>query len=506
MSYRNQTADDAIKALLDPALVKRLDKLFFPKSIAVIGASDIPGKWGFLLISNIIGGGFKGQLYPINPKKDSLMGIKSYKSLADIPGEVDMAVMTIPAKAVPDAMRECVAKRVEAVTVITSGFREVDEEGAELEREITKIANEGGISFIGPNTMGVGSMYNDMVAIGSPVFPDKGGVAIISQSGNVGIQFMMWGAARNIGVSFFAGIGNEAQLKSSDFLAYFGMRDEVKSVAMYLEGINNGREFMDVARAVTAKKPVLAMKTGRSATGSAAAASHSGSMAGAYATYSAMFKQVGIMHATNPSEMISVAAAAATVPIPKSNRTAIMTFGGGWGIIAADECDVAGLTMPKLPQYLIDEIDKILPPFWNRSNPVDLVAEGEPDKVLKIMQLLADWEEVDSIIALGVVGRLSFIENFVECQRKVDNTPINVELKAELMSDYVRRENKILTEIAAIQNKTGKPIINVTLGSGDNKSIFETANGNVMVAASPDDAAHIISQLAGYHKYLQSTK
>ncbi|HPE45997.1 MAG TPA: CoA-binding protein, partial [Deltaproteobacteria bacterium] len=252
-------------------LDSRLDKMFYPASVAVVGASDVPVKWGNLILTSILGWEFKGKVFPVNPKKDKLLGLPCYPSITAIPDPVDLAVLVIPAPHVPAVMRECVAKGIPTAVVISSGFREMGDEGARIEEELVEIARGGGMVFMGPNTMGIASAHGWLEALPTPTGPKPGGLSIISQSGNLGLQILKWVAHKGIGLAMYAGTGNEAMLHSDELLAYMGGRDEVKAVAMYLEGIADGRRFMETAREVTRKKPVIALKAGRSQAGSKAA-------------------------------------------------------------------------------------------------------------------------------------------------------------------------------------------------------------------------------------------
>ena len=359
----------------------KLQKMFHPSSVAIVGASEVPVKWGNLILTSILGWEYKGKVFPVNPKKDQILGIKCYPSITAIPDEVDLAVLVIPAQHIPAAMRECVAKGIPAVVVVSAGFKEMGEEGARIEKEIVDIALKGGLVFIGPNTMGIASAHSYLEALPTPTAPKPGGLAIISQSGNLGLQILKWIAHKDIGLAMYAGTGNEAMLHTSDLLAYMGQCDEVKAIAMYIEGIVDGREFMEIATEVTKKKPVIALKAGRSKAGSNAAQSHTGSLAGSHATYKAMFAQAGVIQVNTPSELLNISAALTLLPVPRTNRVAIMTMGGGWGIIAADECEDKGLELPALSPEIIKDLDTRLPQYWNRKNPVDVVGEGDPGDV-----------------------------------------------------------------------------------------------------------------------------
>jgi len=486
---------------MDAELTKKLDAMFFPESVAVIGASDIPGKWGFMITTAIISGGFKGNIYPINPKKDMILELKAYPDLNAVPEKIDLAIITIPAAHVANAIKECISKGIKAAVIISSGFRETGDEGIKMEKQVIEIAREGDLLFIGPNTMGTISTHANLTAIGVPVFPGRGSLGIISQSGNIGVQIIQWTINRGMGVCFYAGTGNEAILKADTLLEYFGQRDEVNGIAMYIEGVEDGRRFMETARKVTMKKPVVALKTGRSKTGSKAAQSHSGAMAGSFAAYTAMFKQSGVIQVRNPTELLNVAGAMTNLPIPKSNRVGIMSLGGGWGVVTADECESAGLILPKLPQNIIDGLNTMLPAYWNKSNPIDLVGENKPDLHLKTLELLSGWEEIDSIIVLGVVGTLKLVEDFIQSQEKVLGHLFSKELKLAVIKDQIRIENRFISEMARLQKETSKPILAVSLGEGV-QTLQHTAHGPAMCLSTPEEAASILSYMAGYRYYL----
>lgn len=486
------------KQLYDP----RLDKMFFPRSVAVVGASDVPTKWGNLILTSILGWSFTGSVYPVNPKKDAILGVKAYPDLASIPGEVDLAVFAVPAQAIPQGLRECAARGITAAVIISSGFREVGGEGARLEKEITDIAREAGILFIGPNTMGIVSAHDYLEAIPTPTGPAPGGLAVISQSGNIGLQILKWIAHKDIGLSIYAGTGNETMLKAHEILTYLGERDEVKAVAMYIEGIDDGRAFCGVASEVTRKKPVVAIKAGRSSAGSKAAQSHTGSMAGSYAVYSAMFAQSGIIQVNTPSKLLLVSAAAAHLAPPKSNRVAIMTIGGGWGIVAADECEDAGLVLPPLPAGIVASLDEALPAYWNKRNPVDVVGEGDPSLYLKVIETLARWDEVDAVIALGVVGRSRYVEDFISAQERLDGKLYTRELKLSVLKSQIQAEERTISGIGRIQAETGKPIVAVAL-TGGGLTLADTSHGRVFVLSSPEEAVEVIGRLAWYGSWLK---
>lgn len=484
-------------------LNKKLTKMFYPSSVAVVGASEVPVKWGNLILTSILGWEYKGKVFPVNPKKDQILGIKSYPSLTAIPESVDLAVLVIPAQHIPAAMRECVAKGIPAAVVVSAGFKEMGEEGARIEKEIVDIAVKGGLVFIGPNTMGIASAHSYLEALPTPTAPKPGGLAIISQSGNLGLQILKWIAHKGIGLAMYAGTGNEAMLHTSDLLAYMGQCDEVKAVAMYIEGIIDGREFMEIATEVTKKKPVIALKAGRSQAGSMAAQSHTGSMAGSHATYKAMFAQAGIIQVNTPSEILNTSAALALLPVPRTNRVAIMTMGGGWGIIAADECEDKGLVLPQLSPEIIKDLDTRLPQYWNRKNPVDVVGEGDPGLYLEVIGALARWKEVDAVIALGIIGRSRYVEDFIACQERFDGKLYTKELKLAVLKAQIQAEERVISGIARIQKETSKPILVVAL-TEEGLVLKQTDYGPVICLSTPEEAVDIIAHMSSYGRYLAS--
>ncbi len=484
-------------------LARKLDKMFSPRSIAMVGASDVPIKWGSMVLSSILGGGYKGEVYPVNPKKDIILGRKVYRSLSDIPGQVDLAVFTIPAKYVPDGLRECVALGIEAAIIISSGFKETGNEGATLEQELVEIATQGGLVFIGPNTMGIASAHDNMEIVMALSGAKAGGLAMISQSGNMGLQIMKWIADKQLGLSFYAGTGNAAMLKASDLLRYFGNHDKVKAISMYIEGIEDGRAFMQAATEITRHKPVIALKTGRSKTGSQAAQSHTGSMAGSYATCKAMFKQTGVTLVRTPTELMNVSAAMTHLPIPKSNRVGIMTLGGGWGVVAADECEDAGLVLPTLSPAIIQDLDQHLPDFWNRANPIDVVGERNPELYIHVIEALSKWDEVDAVIALGVLGTARFIQDFISSRDKMSADIFNWELKDAIHKMSVQEEARIISNIARIQQETGKPVLVVSSRNTEGLVCHKTDQGGVISMSSPEEACTILAYMVQYGNYLR---
>lgn len=306
-----------------------LDCLFNPRNVAVIGASKNIMKWGCIILANIITGGYKGDIYPINPKEKEIQGFKAYPDVCDVPGEVDLAMIVTPARTVPDVMKRCAKKGVKAVVVVPGGFSEEGGGGLELEREVVKIAEAGKIRMVGPNTMGVFSGNLSMCAMMPPVRPLPGAISFVSQSGNLGTQLLGLGQMHEVGFSKFASSGNEAALFTEDYIEYFGADPQTKVVLAYIEGLDHGRKFLEIAKKVTRKKPLVVFKGGQTDAGARAARSHCGAMAGRDSIYNAAFKQAGAIRAATPDEMLDLARALVSLPLPKGNRVGII-FVGRW--------------------------------------------------------------------------------------------------------------------------------------------------------------------------------
>jgi len=325
-----------------------LDTLFNPKNIAMIGASANPSKWGYIILLNILKGNYKGKVHPINPKEEKILGIKCYPKVGDIPGKIDVAMITTPAKVVPSLIDECGKKGVPFVIVVTSDFSESGPEGAELEKEIVAKAREYGIRIVGPNTMGVFSKKSSLHALMPPVMPLHGPVSMFSQSGNVGVQMLAWGFDEGVGFEKFVSSGNEGDLNCVDYVEYFGQDEDTKVILAYLEGIDPEIEFKSSIREVSQNKPIIIFKGGRTDVGGRAAASHSGSMAGESKIFKGALRQAGMLEVLTSQALMDCAKTFSNYPLPKSNRIGILTRGGGWGVITADTCEENGLAVPPL--------------------------------------------------------------------------------------------------------------------------------------------------------------
>lgn len=487
------------------SLSSKLDLLFNPKTVALVGASSNPLKWGFIIPTNILTGQYKGELFLVNPKEKKILGLQVYPTIGAIPKQIDLVIIATPSNTVPSIMEECIEKGVKAAIVITAGFSETGEEGAKLEREIADIATKGGVALVGPNTMGVYSARLSLYALMPPVRPKPGSVALVSQSGNLGTQLLDMGEPAGIGFTKFVSSGNEAGTTTEDYLEYYGRDPETKVIIAYIEGlkgIDGGRRFIDVAREITKKKPIIVYKAGRSQAGAKAAKSHSGAIAGSEQIYEAVFRQVGVIQASTIEQLLDLARGFEGTPLPRGKRVLIETWGGGYGVITADACEESGLQVARLSQNLITELDKILPPYWSKGNPVDLVGTLDRNAHLKCLELLAGSDDGDAIIALGVIAGAS---RFVDLILKSPNLP-HIKGGEEFVEMFKRGDEDFVKEISKLVAKYQKPIVAVTLTSGG-EDVGEKVKQwkNILVYQTPERATKVLSKLHEYQRYLENT-
>lgn len=479
----------------------RLDRLFNPRSLALVGASGTPGKWGFFILFNILKGNYTGRVYPVNPGQANILGLDCYKAIADIPDTVDLALITTPAAMVPALIDEVGAAGVPNVVVITSDFSETGPEGEALEVEVVARARRWGMRLVGPNTMGVFSAQTNLHALMPPVVPLHGPVSMFSQSGNVGVQMLFWGIDEGIGFNKFVSSGNEGDLTAKDYLEYFAADKATQVIAAYLEGLDPNSGFFETARKITAQKPVAVLKGGRTRSGGRAAASHSGALAGASNVVRAAFKQAGIIQAEGSQELMDVAKALSVYPVPRGKRVGILTRGGGWGVLTADACEENGLDVVPLPDELIAKFDAILPKYWSKGNPVDTVASVQSDPYVDCLRVMAEWDGVDAVLALGGSAKRRL-------EHKSDIKAPEAFLKAlrdavDITDRLVAAPDMISELIRGLVDETGKPIISVSLGTVD-LHMHLLKDYGVVSFPTPERAVRVLKLMADYGQYLQS--
>ncbi len=378
-----------------------LEKFFRPKSVAIIGASKHPNKVGHVILWNFIRG-FKGKIYPVNPTHDEVLGLKCYKRVTDIPGHVDLAVIAIPARFVPEALKDCGKKGIKHVIIVSGGFSEIGR--TDLEDEVKGVAKKYGIRIIGPNCIGVFDAYSQVDTLFMPRYrlerPRKGGISFISQSGAVGSAILDWAAARGFGFSKFVSYGNACDVDEVDLLNYMEKDRSTRVIGMYIEGTRRGRELYNSLRRITRKKPVIVIKGGKTSAGSKAASSHTGALAGSARVWDAMLKQSGAIIADDIRRMFNYSRLLAEQPLPKGKRVGIITNGGGFGVIASDALESHGLILADLKKETISEIKKHVPEYAVVKNPVDLVGDADAHRYEVALDALLKDENVDIILVL----------------------------------------------------------------------------------------------------------
>ncbi|RSM84962.1 CoA-binding protein [Kibdelosporangium aridum] len=356
-------------------ILRVMTKMMNPAAVAVIGASDQDGKIGNSVMKNLINGGYQGGIHPINPKADEIMGRKAYKSVKDIPGDVDVAVFAIPAKFVPAALEECGDKGIPAAVLIPSGFAETGNH--ELQDEIVEIAARRGIRMLGPNIYGYYYTPQNLCATFCTPYDVKGGVALTSQSGGIGMAILGFARSTKMGVSAIVGLGNKSDIDEDDLLTYFEQDDNTNVMAMHLEDLKDGRAFVDAAKRMTKKKPVIVLKAGRTDMGARAASSHTGALAGNDKVYDDILKQAGVIRAPGLNEMLEYARGVPLLPTPQGENVVIITGAGGSGVLLSDAVVAEGLSLMDIPPDLDEAFRKFIPPFGAAGNPIDITG-GEP--------------------------------------------------------------------------------------------------------------------------------
>ncbi len=480
-----------------------LDAVFDPKSVAVIGASSTFGKWGQIILSNIVAGKFQGKIFPVNPKEKIICGLPVYKHIYDITEPVDLAFITTPAKTIPGILKECGKKRIKGVVLITSGFSETDEAGKKLERQIVDICRERNVTLVGPNTMGIICPYAGLFATGTHTRPRKGSVAFVSQSGNLGNQLIHWAEQQGIGVSVFVGSGNEAALACTDYLEYLERDPHTNIIILYIESVGDGRHFLDVAKRINRKKPVIVLKGGKTKAGRTAAASHTGSMSGEHSAFRAACRQAGVLDVRFPTELLDLSAGFSSLPLPKGNRIGIVTLGGGWGVVTADECNQRGLIIPDIPESIIQTIGKYLPPFWSRGNPVDLVGSRDLDVPLVAVEELLKWDGIDAVISLGIVGRFEYVRLLTQSTREVDKA-VSSEFLDQMETFSQEYEKTYIAKIVELMETYEKPVIGVSLAN-TGEGVVRPVDGrrySGVFYQTPENAVNVIARMVTYNRFV----
>jgi acetyl coenzyme A synthetase (ADP forming)-like protein len=381
-----------------------LDFILRPRSVAVIGASRTRGTIGAEVLHNLLANGFTGAVYPVNPHAHAVQGVRAYPTVQAVPDEIDLAVVVVPAGQVPAVVDDCVAKGVRGLVVLTAGFNEVGERGRAVQAAMTAKVRAAGIRMVGPNCLGVLNA-DPAVALDAtfaPTWPPHGNVAFSSQSGAVGLAILDYAKELGIGVHHFVSVGNKADVSGNDLISYWSRDPAVQVILLYLESFGNPRNFLRIAQEVARDKPIIAVKSGRTAAGARAASSHTGALAGSDVAVDALLGQAGVIRTDTMEEMFDTAMLLANQPVPRGNRVALLTNAGGPGIMAADACEGHGLALAELSPATTEALRGFLPPEASVKNPVDMIASARPSSYEAGLRLLLADEHVDAVIALFV--------------------------------------------------------------------------------------------------------
>ncbi len=477
------------------AIVKQMDTFFNPKSVAVVGASKKINKAGHVIFKNFVEnkrrGVFKGDLYPVNPNEDYVLGYKSVASLTKIVGNVELAVIVVPAAVVPQVMRDAAAKKVRVATIITAGFSEIGK--PELENSIIRIAEEAHIRILGPNCLGVYDISTGVDTLFLPETkvlttgdefvatprPMAGHIAMITQSGAFGVAALDYLTGRQMGISKFVSFGNKCDVAEAEMLEYFLHDNETWVILLYAEAIEAGRDFMKVAEKVTKRKPIVAFKSGKSVAGARAAASHTGAIAGSDRIYDAAFAQVGVIRVDDMEEFFDVGKAFAFQPPSGGESIGILTDAGGPSVMAVDECESKGLAVRKFSDEILAEFESLkqrgkLPKFATTLNPVDITGSATSEMFELSAKIMLDASEIDGLIVLGL-----------------HHTPA-------LQEDFVDR-------IASLVRNYTKPVVSCDIGETEMAMFIRSRFEKLGIPAysSPEDAAKAMAALVYHGKYLK---
>ncbi|QTA80773.1 putative acetyl-CoA synthetase [Desulfonema limicola] len=377
-----------------------LNRIFKSRHVAVVGASEKPGTIGNALMKNLIDGGFSGNLMPVNPKYKTLHGHECFNSISDLKTEVDLAVIAAPIASAADIVKECVEKKVGGAVIISAGGKEAGEQGLEIEAKIKKTAYEGGLRIIGPNCLGIIKPGLNLNASFASEMPDGGNLAFVSQSGAICTSILDMALKEHIGFSHFVSIGSMLDVDFGDMIDYLGNDPLAKSILLYIENLTNFRKFMSAARSVSRVKPIIVLKSGRSPAGAKAAASHTGAMAGEDAVYDAAFKRAGIVRVDTIEELFDCAELMAKQPRPKGPRLAVLTNGGGPGVMAADTLARYGHEPAPLDNETMEALDTFLPPFWSRANPIDILGDASAERFGRSLEVCFESKKIDGVLVI----------------------------------------------------------------------------------------------------------
>lgn len=425
-----------------------LDKIFNPKSIALIGASDEEGTVGYALMKNLISLGYKGKVYPVNINKEEILGLKACKNVNELPETVDLAVIATPAKTVPEVVEQCGKAGIIGIIIISAGFKEIGTEGKALEDKIAELKRKYNLRIIGPNCLGIIRPSINLNATFANKMPKSGNIAFISQSGALGTAILDWATHENIGFSNFVSVGSMIDVAFGDLIDYFGTDPNTRSILMYIEGIKNARNFMSAARHFARTKPLIVVKAGKFGESAKAAASHTGSLTGDDMIYDAAFKRAGIVRVEEIADLFNCAGVLGMQPLPDGPNLVIITNAGGPGVMATDTLIARNGKLAKLNPKTMDALNNILPPYWSHANPVDILGDANAERYRAVVDLCLKDENVDGLLIIytpqGVAEPGEIAKNIVEL---IKAKMVHKTILASFMGYEMTEEaNSILTE------------------------------------------------------------
>ena len=468
--------------------------LFAPESVAVIGASNNPGSWGGRIMRHLLAPKNR-PIYPVNPGYSEIMGLTAYSSVTEIPEPVEMAAIVVRAELVPAALRECVQKKVPAALIISGGFRETGEQGAKLEAEIVDIARSGGIRFIGPNTMGHLDAWSKLNTTSFVEEATPGNVALLAQSGNMGTRIMSNAMRYGIGFSQFVCCGNEADIFLEDYLENLAEEPHTKVIMLYIEGLRDAKRFMQIAKQISTRKPIVALKSGGTKSSARASKSHVGAITGSDEVYTAAFKQAGVIRTYDDDELCDATVALLNQPLPRGKKVGILTMGGGLGVVAAEACENEGLEIAELEPSTLQKLDALLPARWSHGNPVDLVGSNvaHSAEIMSTLWILMADRNLDAVISNAWLGRIGRMPRFDD---PADIPEINSEAELESIRQFRQQVDKYGIPLLIVGSQ---PMFPHDL---DAYTLFHKAGFTIYT--QPQSAARTLRHLNWYRQYLET--
>ncbi len=462
-----------------------LDKVLNAESVAIIGASKSKTKRGYQAIKTLKADGYEGEIYPVNPKEDMILGLKCYKDITQIQGNVDLALITTPARTIPSILRKCGEKKVNGAVIIAGGFRELGEQGRELEAEVVRAAQETGVRLIGPNTSGMINLKSNMNLVGIQNAP-KGHIALLCQSGNMALTLITEATIRkHEGFTYYVGVGNESDIKFHEYLEFFRNDPETKSILMYVEGMSEGRKFLQEAHNTCLKKPIVLLKSGRSATGKKSAGSHTGSLAGMNKDKKSAYERAGIIVIDNSDELFPVAQTLSSQPPIKSNSIAILADGGGHATIAADLLTDHGVALPELSERTKDKLRAILPEAASVVNPVDVAGgtDSDPNVFADCAKIIIQDPNVGGLLVVGLFGGYGI--------RFEESLAVGEEAAAHRFGAMIKKRRKPI-------------LVHSLYSSYDSHALDLLRHYDIPVHDSLDISCKCVASLCRYGNYLKS--